>query len=34
MDGLAGAMRGDPASQERIDLVILPVINELARAEP
>jgi len=34
MDGLAGAMRGDAASQERIDIVIVPALNELARREP
>ena len=32
MDGLAGVTRGDAASQERVGLVILPAINELARA--
>lgn len=30
MDGLAGAMRGDQASQERIEVVVLPVIEALA----
>jgi len=34
MDGLAGAMRGDAASQERVDLVILPAITRLAEEEP
>lgn len=34
MDGLAGAMQSDAASQERIDVVILPAVNELARSEP
>jgi hypothetical protein len=33
LDGLAGAMRSDAASQERIDDVILPAMKELARAE-
>jgi hypothetical protein len=33
MDGLAGAVRGDAASQDRIDIVVLPVMNELARSE-
>jgi hypothetical protein len=32
MDGLAGTMRGDAASHERIDIVILPAIKELAEA--
>jgi hypothetical protein len=32
MDGLAGAMRGDAASEERVDVVILPALNELAQA--
>ncbi len=32
MDGLAGTMRGDAASQERVDVVILPAIKELARS--
>jgi hypothetical protein len=34
MDGLAGAMPGDAASQERVDVVILPVLNQLAREKP
>jgi hypothetical protein len=34
MDGLAGAMRPDAASQERIDLVILPALEKLADAAP
>ena len=34
MDGLAGAMRGDAASQERIDAVILPAIKALAEPSP
>jgi hypothetical protein len=34
MDGIAGAMRGDAASQERIEIVIVPALNELARSEP
>lgn len=34
MDGLAGAVRGDAASQERVDVVILPAMNRLARGEP
>ena len=33
MDGLAGAMRGDAASQERVDVVILPAFKELAQAD-
>jgi len=33
MDGLAGAMRGDASSQERVDIVILPALNELAQAD-
>jgi hypothetical protein len=33
MDGLAGAMRGDAASQERVDIVVLPAIKELAEAD-
>jgi hypothetical protein len=32
MDGLAGAMRGDAASQERIDVVVLPAMHQVARA--
>lgn len=34
MDGLAGAMRGDAASQERVDVVILPALNHLAQGKP
>jgi hypothetical protein len=34
MDGLAGAVRGDAASQERVDVVILSAINQLAREVP
>lgn len=30
MDGLAGATRADAASQERVDVVILPAIKALA----
>jgi hypothetical protein len=33
VDGLAGAMRGDAASQERVDIVILPVLSELAQED-
>ncbi len=33
MDGLAGAMRGDAASQERVDTVILPALKELAQVD-
>jgi hypothetical protein len=33
MDGLAGAVRGDPASQERVDIVILPALKELGQAD-
>lgn len=33
MDGLAGTMRGDAASQERVDLAILPAMNLLAGGE-
>lgn len=33
MDGLAGAMRGDAASQERVDTVILPTLKELAQVD-
>jgi hypothetical protein len=32
MDGLAGAMRGDAASQERVDVVVLPVFKALAES--
>lgn len=32
MDGLAGAVRGDAASQERIDVVVLPAMRGLAGA--
>jgi hypothetical protein len=32
MDGLAGAMRGDAASQERVDLVILPRLRNLVES--
>jgi hypothetical protein len=32
MDGLAGAMRGDPASQERVDVVVLPAFKALAES--
>jgi len=34
MDGLAGAVRGDSASQERIDVVILPGIHTFAGPVP
>jgi hypothetical protein len=34
MDGLAGAIPGDAASQERVDAVILPAINQLAQEKP
>jgi hypothetical protein len=34
MDGLAGAIRSDAASQERVDLVVLPSINALAEMTP
>jgi hypothetical protein len=34
MDGLAGAIRSDAASQERVDLVVLPAINALAEMTP
>jgi len=34
MDGLAGATRGDPASQERVGVVIVPAMNQLARDDP
>lgn len=34
MDGLAGAMRGDAASQERVDAAILPAMNQLAGERP
>ncbi|HET9074861.1 MAG TPA: nucleotidyl transferase AbiEii/AbiGii toxin family protein [Solirubrobacteraceae bacterium] len=30
MDGLAGAMRGDAVSQDRVDLVVLPILRDLA----
>lgn len=30
MDGLAGAMRGDAASDERVDVVILPALTRLS----
>lgn len=30
LDGLAGTMRGDAASQERVETVLLPAINQLA----
>jgi hypothetical protein len=33
MDGLAGAMRGDAVSQERVDVVILAALDELAHAD-
>jgi hypothetical protein len=32
MDGLAGTMRGDAASQERVDLVILPRLRNLVES--
>jgi hypothetical protein len=32
MDGLAGAMRGDAASQERVDVVVLPAFKALAES--
>ena len=34
MDGLAGAMRGDAASQKRVDVVILATFNALAESSP
>lgn len=34
MDGLAGAMRGDAASQERVDAVVLPAFKALAESQP
>jgi hypothetical protein len=34
MDGLAGAMRGDAASQQRVDVVILPAFKALAESGP
>lgn len=34
MDGLAGAMRGDAASQERVDVVVLPAFKALAELRP
>ena len=34
LDGLAGAMRGDAASQERVDIVVLPVFKALAESHP
>lgn len=34
MEGLAGAIRGDAASQERVDLVVLPAVNALAEITP
>lgn len=34
MDGLAGVMRGDAASQERVDVVVLPAFNALAESHP
>jgi len=33
MDGLAGAIRADAATQERVDIVILPALRELAQAD-
>lgn len=33
LDGLAGAMPGDAVSQERIDLVVLPVLRDLANLD-
>jgi len=33
MDGLAGATRGDAASQDRVDVVILPALKELAQPD-
>jgi hypothetical protein len=33
MDGLAGAMHGDAASQERVDIVILPAIKQFAETD-
>jgi hypothetical protein len=34
MDGLAGATRGDAASQQRIGVVIVPAMNQLALDDP
>jgi hypothetical protein len=34
MDGLAGAMRGDAASQDRVDIVVLPAFKALAGSRP
>jgi hypothetical protein len=34
MDGLAGAMRGDAASQQRVDVVMLPTFEALANSSP
>jgi hypothetical protein len=33
MDGLAGAVRADAANQERVDIVIVPAMNQLAQAD-